>query len=160
MDAPLARHFTWTTYGTWLPGDRRGWSARGDPHQPPDPALEARMRASLRWPPMYFSVPQRATVRDAIEKACQRRQWTLRAAEVRSAHVHAVVEADCDAVKVRSALRQEATRALRKRWPELAARALWTDGGWTTTLGAFSDVDRSVVYAHDDHHRHVAGTRV
>ena len=25
MDEPLAYFLTWTTYGTWLPGDGRGW---------------------------------------------------------------------------------------------------------------------------------------
>ncbi|MCA9109357.1 MAG: hypothetical protein KDA52_05390 [Planctomycetaceae bacterium] len=25
MSEPLAFFLTWTTYGTWLPGDERGW---------------------------------------------------------------------------------------------------------------------------------------
>jgi hypothetical protein len=25
MDEPLAYFLTWTTYGSWLPGDERGW---------------------------------------------------------------------------------------------------------------------------------------
>ena len=25
---PLAYFLTWTTYGTWLPGDERGWSRK------------------------------------------------------------------------------------------------------------------------------------
>lgn len=25
MDDPLALFLTWTTYGSWLPGDERGW---------------------------------------------------------------------------------------------------------------------------------------
>ena len=29
-DEPLAYFITWTTYGTWLPGDSRGWWQRGD----------------------------------------------------------------------------------------------------------------------------------
>src|SRR2546430_11024925 len=35
---PLAYHITWTTYGTWLPGDDRGWVKKGSSAvQPPDP---------------------------------------------------------------------------------------------------------------------------
>ena len=30
MDDPLAFFLTWTTYGTWLPGDERGWSRSQD----------------------------------------------------------------------------------------------------------------------------------
>ena len=29
-DEPIAYFITWTTYGTWLPGDERGWSRKGD----------------------------------------------------------------------------------------------------------------------------------
>jgi hypothetical protein len=28
MDEPLAYFLTWTTYGSWLPGDERGWVAK------------------------------------------------------------------------------------------------------------------------------------
>jgi hypothetical protein len=28
MADPLAYFLTWTTYGTWLPGDERGWCKR------------------------------------------------------------------------------------------------------------------------------------
>ncbi len=27
---PLGYFITWTTYGTWLPGDERGWRRKGD----------------------------------------------------------------------------------------------------------------------------------
>jgi len=29
MPDPLAYFLTWTTYGTWLPGDERGWVLKG-----------------------------------------------------------------------------------------------------------------------------------
>ena len=29
MQPPLAYFLTWTTYGTWLPGDERGWIEAG-----------------------------------------------------------------------------------------------------------------------------------
>ena len=42
---PLAWHLIWNTYGTWLPGDARGWNRRGDPRRhPPSPPLEAAVR--------------------------------------------------------------------------------------------------------------------
>ena len=28
---PLAFLLTWTTYGTWSPGDERGWNRKGKP---------------------------------------------------------------------------------------------------------------------------------
>src|SRR5437868_1076725 len=39
-DTPIAFLFTWTTYGTWLPGDARGWVEYQQGFQLPDPILE------------------------------------------------------------------------------------------------------------------------
>jgi REP element-mobilizing transposase RayT len=102
---------------------------------------------------MRLDREQRAVVAAAFEEACARRGWTLRARAVQTAHVHVVVEADADASEVRGALKRAATRALRRRWPSLEGRELWAGSGWTTTLGAFRDVDRSIDYAEHDHHR-------
>lgn len=43
-DDPLAYFITWTTYGTWLPGDPRGWVEYHHGHQLPDPILELESR--------------------------------------------------------------------------------------------------------------------
>ena len=38
---PLAYFITWTTYGTWLPGDERGWNRKAVGEiQSPNAALE------------------------------------------------------------------------------------------------------------------------
>jgi hypothetical protein len=37
MADPLAYFLTWTTYGTWLPGDERGWVERPGQFRPPTP---------------------------------------------------------------------------------------------------------------------------
>ena len=29
-DEPIAYFITWTSYGTWLPGDERGWWRKGE----------------------------------------------------------------------------------------------------------------------------------
>jgi hypothetical protein len=37
----IAYHLTWATYGTWLPGDARGWVKWGELGiKPPDPERE------------------------------------------------------------------------------------------------------------------------
>ncbi len=168
---PLGYHLTWNTYGTWLPGDERGWVQRGVPgRRDPSPGLAAwaaaqlrwpplyldraqRAAAQLRWPPLYLDRAQRAAVAAAFEAACARRGWTLRALAIQTAHVHVTVEADADASEVRGALKRAATTALRRRWPSLEGREVWAGSGWTTSLLGFSDVDRSVDYAARDHHR-------
>jgi hypothetical protein len=37
--APIAFFLTWSTYGTWLPGDDRGWVEYCHGFQLPDPIL-------------------------------------------------------------------------------------------------------------------------
>jgi hypothetical protein len=37
MSDPLAYFLTWVTYGTWLPGDDRGWVEYRHGWQLPDP---------------------------------------------------------------------------------------------------------------------------
>ena len=41
MDDYAGFFITWTTYGTWLPGDARGWRKRIGGEQQPRPLLEA-----------------------------------------------------------------------------------------------------------------------
>ena len=45
---PLAFFLTWTTYGTWLPGDERGWNRKREGKtQEPNVKLEAAARKQI-----------------------------------------------------------------------------------------------------------------
>ena len=69
MAAPLAYHLIWTTYGTRLPGDARGWIKSGVLGiQPPDPALEQHAREMLVESEVHLTPEQRA-YRDDLERA-------------------------------------------------------------------------------------------
>ena len=47
MDDPIAFFLTWVTYGTWLPGDARGWVDYRRGWQPSDPVLELEAAARM-----------------------------------------------------------------------------------------------------------------
>jgi hypothetical protein len=54
---------TWTTYGTWLPGDQRGSVERshnsvGTPWMRPNPALERAARTAMTGKPTFLNVRQ------------------------------------------------------------------------------------------------------
>jgi hypothetical protein len=49
---------TWTTYGTWLPGNKRGSVTRGRPYDGALPALETASQAALKGPPIFLTLPQ------------------------------------------------------------------------------------------------------
>ena len=51
-----------TCYGTWLPGDERGWLRKGEPAvQPPDPELEQACRAAMREDRVLLDAEQQQT---------------------------------------------------------------------------------------------------
>jgi REP element-mobilizing transposase RayT len=90
---PLAFFLTWTTYGTWVPGDERGWVAKPGAFCQPDPALEDRSRSRMTEPALTLDDRQRQIVEGTIEDHCKVRGWHLHAVACRTNHVHVVVTA-------------------------------------------------------------------
>jgi len=69
---PLAYHITWRTYGTWLPGDARGWLKKGDSVvQSPDPDREAAARNAMIEAAVILEQNQRNLVDETIVKHCE-----------------------------------------------------------------------------------------
>jgi REP element-mobilizing transposase RayT len=110
---PLAYFITWTTYGTWLPGDERGWCKRGSRViEPPDPALSDAARGAMTEEPVVLNQAQRELLDAVIVKHCAIRRWILHARNVRSNHVHIVVSAALAGAEVRAQLKAWCSRRL------------------------------------------------
>jgi REP element-mobilizing transposase RayT len=93
----LAYHITWTTYGTWLSGDARGWVQWGEwGIRPADPEREQVARERVVEAAVELGPEQRALVEQTIRDHCRIRQWLLHAVNARTNHIHAVVTADRD----------------------------------------------------------------
>src|SRR5271157_6598539 len=69
-DEPLAYFLTWTTYGSWLPGDERGWVAKPGVFLPPDAHLEQASRSLMTEPPLILDSTQRELVENTIADHC------------------------------------------------------------------------------------------
>ncbi len=94
MTAPLAYFLTWTTYGSWLHGDFRGWVERGNFEiQPPDPIRQEADKRRMTGPEVLLNDSQRRLVEEIIERHCEIRKWTLHAVNARTNHVHVIVTA-------------------------------------------------------------------
>ena len=78
---PLGYFFTWTTYGTWLPGDDRGWH-RKDVHgiQPPEPPARESAVSKMKELEFRLTKADRTTVESTVAKHCAIRHWTLHSA--------------------------------------------------------------------------------
>src|SRR5438132_13645292 len=97
MSFPLAYHLTWTTYGTWLQGDERGWVKKGTAGiQDPEPGRQERCYQLLKTSPTTLNQQQRLLIQVTIEAHCDHRKWKLHAVNVRSNHIHVVVTAAMD----------------------------------------------------------------
>jgi REP element-mobilizing transposase RayT len=131
---PLAIFSTWTTYGTWLPGDERGWYQPGRGLQEPDTLRQLEAALHMTEAAVTLAQDQRRLVEQTIADHCAIRKWTLHAVNCRTNHVHAVVTAPgrraevpreqfkawCTCrLKEREAVR---SAAMREHW--------WTERGW------------------------------
>src|ERR1035437_5102502 len=118
MDMGAKAYFlTWTTYGTWLPGDSRGWVDRHRTHgevvESPDPHREAMAIRAMKERPVTLDVRLREGARKAMLETETYRGWFGHALDVRSNHVHVVVAATDDpAGEVMRVLKAYASRAL------------------------------------------------
>jgi hypothetical protein len=129
---PLAYFLTWNTYGTWLPGDQRGWIEYRRGWQPPDPIRELEAAARMTEDACRLDWEQRKRVEVQIAETCQVRNWILHAVNCRTNHLHVVLSADCKPETARNQLKAWCTRRLKELDdlrravnPRLALRENW-----------------------------------
>ncbi len=127
----IAFFLTWTTYGTWLPGDVRGWVRRGNSFQIPNKFIQADAETMMTEEKCLLTQDQRELVEQTIADHCIHRNWLLHAASCRSNHVHVVVTADRKPEEVRNQFKAWCSRKLKEsqdsRNPNEPVREKW----WT-----------------------------
>ncbi len=137
MSAPIAYLITWTAYGSWLPGDARGWVRKGEPVIQPGNGRKVRDATQrMRQEAVLLSPDQRETIRRTIEEHCRIRGWRLDALNIRSNHVHLVVAADLRPESVMEQLKAWCSRRLNESGD--CRRKWWTEHGSTKWI---NDVD-------------------
>lgn len=151
MQDPLAYFLTWTTYGSWLPGDARGWAAKPGRWMPPDWKRAELSRSLMTEPELTLSERQRNLVEETIAAHCEIRHWHLHVVNCRTQHVHVVVTAvnrDPDDVmdqfkawctrKLKEHDEAEGLRKNRKNW--------WTQRGSKRQLFDEASVEAAINY--------------
>jgi len=116
---------TWTTYGTWLQGDKRGYVKNGK-ILPTSRSLEDSNKHNLSKEPVKLTKTHRQIVQDAIFEKAKQLNQKIYALSVSSNHVHIVAE--YIAMPIGLVVRHykgSAQAALRKRG--LSGR-IWTKG--------------------------------
>jgi len=156
MGNPLAYFLTWTTYGTWLPGDERGWFRKPGRFQPPQPRLKAAAQSLLKEEPCVLNPEQRRLVEQTIAKHCAIRGWHLHVVNCRTNHVHVVVTAPARPEVVRDQFKAwctqhlkaqqragvgDASRPVRVHW--------WTERGSERWLNDEESLAEAIQYVRD-----------
>jgi REP element-mobilizing transposase RayT len=91
---PLAFFITWTCYGTWMPGDERGWTRWHKGENLSQPLLVDWCREQMTEQAIFFDQRQRELVNATIVTHCSLRDWQLHAVNCRTNHCHVVVTAN------------------------------------------------------------------
>ncbi len=143
VEKPFGLFITWTCYGTWLPGDERGyvsdtllphagWEAKenapGAPYRADDPYARDRARQRQKQTAVLLSRSQARCVAKSLIETSQVRGWRILRGAVLANHTH-VVLLDCpdDGPAVRRILKGNSQAALSREHGQ--SRRWWTVGG-------------------------------
>lgn len=147
---PIIAYFiTWTTYGTWLPGDARGSvgtnNIPGHPYDLSDPQRYASARENMASEPFLLSSTQRAFVEKVLREHSEFRGWRLHAVNVRSNHVHLVISSNAPPEEVMGKLKSRVSRKLHEAGVASEQR-IWTRHGSTRYLDSPVSLQRAIEY--------------
>lgn len=149
----LAVFSTWTTYGTWLPGDPRGWYQRGRGLQEPDTMRRLDAVLLMTESAITLDPEQRRIVEQTVADHCTIRTWQLHAVNCRSNHVHVVVTAPGRPVELpREQFMAWCTRRLKERERSRARRVRenwWTERGWDEYIDDEDALADVIAYVRD-----------
>jgi REP element-mobilizing transposase RayT len=153
---------TSTTYGTWLPGDKRGFvstvedgpgprvrhNTLGTPYDADMPELRQAARAQMKGPPVYLNIEQAGAVLDQIRQTSDYRRWGLHAAAVMANHFHVVAEAPEEVLstKILGDLKSYAARALNRLWQRPLSGTWWTESGSRRLLRNQAAIEDRIIY--------------
>ena len=146
---PIAYFLTWTTYGTWLPGDKRGWNRKRQfEHLPPNRLFHRSAQASMKEAQFILNRDDRQLVHQVIQAHCEIRAWELHATNARSNHVHVVVTSTGHLPKtVASQFKAWSTRELKKAHPH--RNRFRTQGASCRWINQQNDLIKAIDYTLD-----------
>ncbi len=112
---PLAFFLTWPTYGTWLPGDARGWVLYSVGNQHPDEFRQHIAEMRMTEDACRLDAEQRRLVETTVTRHCEIRDWELFAVNCRSNHLHVVFNGNLHPDVMRTQFKAWCTRRLKER---------------------------------------------
>ena len=149
---PKAYFISFRGYGTWLHGDRRlsmdrnNFNRFGQGKIPANADLEQKELSNLKNMPIAFNREMREVIQQALYEVCNFRKYHLVAVNVRTNHVHAVVNANEKPELIMNSFKSYATRRLRELKCVSPATKIWSRHGSTRYLWTELQVSAAVDY--------------
>ncbi len=156
---------TSTTYGSWLPGDERGFVSSwrdqsgqlvihnipGTPYDADMPALERNAEELLKGDPVRFTLAQAEALLGQFLETAGCRGWQLLAVGIMATHIHLVVGVPGDPApkKILGDFKSYGSRVLNRRWGKPASGTWWTVKGSKRKLPDEDAVLAAVKYVLD-----------
>jgi REP element-mobilizing transposase RayT len=150
LDHPVY-FLSWHSFGTWLPGDRRGWVERDSSDetdiQPGDVEQENGAVHRMNHLPVILNQQQRSVVERTAFEVCKYRGGNLLAVNCRTNHVHVMLLA-CKYTpeQVMNTFKSWFSRRLNEMNPISARRHWWVRYGSTRYLNTEQAVNEAVDY--------------
>ena len=157
---------TWTTYGSWLPGDDRGFVSnfadaggkghrRNEPGTVPaseHPGLAAAAKAAMAGPAVRLTAAQASAVLGQFHETAAHRGWSLLAAAVMGNHAHVVVGVGGNPEPGTLLRGFKAYASRRLNMPLGTVTKWWTEGGSTVILPDNEATRAAVAYVERQSH--------
>jgi REP element-mobilizing transposase RayT len=166
---------TWTTYGTWLPGDDRGFVSEvndgdggrvthnipGTPYDSGWGRLYRDTQNRLLGPPIYLTKEQAALVAGQFKETSAYRGWLLIANAVMANHIHVVVgvPGDPEPEHILRDLKSYASRVLNEKFGKPVSGTWWTESGSKRKLKHETAILSAVAYIRDQEYPLVLSIR-
>lgn len=156
---------TSTTYGTWLPGDSRGFvgetrdaswakvlhNAPGTPYDADEPLLRIYTETTLKGPPITLNLGQACALVEQFQETARYRRWLLLAVAVMANHFHIVVgvEGDPEPSRILGDFKSYGSRKLTRGWGRPESDTWWTESGSKRKLKTEANVLAAVRYVEE-----------
>lgn len=149
--APVTYLITFSCYGAHLHGDESGSIDRmhnqpGAPVIASDPGRAALERRLMDQPAYTLDKPRRDVVLASLLERAKRRGWTVLAGQVRTNHVHVVIDSDATPERVMNDLKSYASRCLNQAGFDSPNRKRWPRHGSTRWLRGRANVEAAIRY--------------
>ena len=153
---------TWHTYGTWLPGNEKGFvsairnsAGEAEIHNIPgtridsdSPHLEAWSRRQLKSKPIILNKSQAHTLCEQFLETAKIRNWTPLALAIVTTHVHVVlgVPGDPEPEVLLGDLKRFGSQALNRSFTRPSSGTWWTESGSKRRLAHESAILGAIRY--------------